>query len=108
RQQYTMPTASADRIRERLKARAEAADTVPLYPSRRWRLAGAAAAVILVIFSINFYRSTVKQKETMHTASSERFKNDIAPGGTKAVLTLADGKTIILDNVKNGILASQG
>ena len=35
-------------------------------------------------------------------------KNDIAPGGNKAILTLADGSTIILDSAQNGALAQQG
>jgi len=35
-------------------------------------------------------------------------KNDIAPGGNKAVLILANGKQIILTSAKNGLLASQG
>jgi ferric-dicitrate binding protein FerR (iron transport regulator) len=33
---------------------------------------------------------------------------DIAPGSEKAVLTLADGSTIILDNAANGNVAQQG
>ncbi|HQW45168.1 MAG TPA: FecR domain-containing protein, partial [Chitinophagaceae bacterium] len=35
-------------------------------------------------------------------------KNDVAPGGNKAILTLADGSTIILDNAANGSLTEQG
>jgi transmembrane sensor len=41
----------------------------------------------------------VKAKSTLH---------DALPGGNKAVLTLANGKTIILDNAQNGTLAQQG
>ena len=33
---------------------------------------------------------------------------DVAPGGDKAVLTLGDGSTIVLDTVKNGLLSRQG
>lgn len=108
RQRYTMPPASADRIRERLKAHAEEIAAVPLYPSRKWRLAGIAAAVVLVMFSINFYRNVSKEKDTLSAASIGGLKNDVKPGDSKAVLTLADGRTIVLDNVKSGILASQG
>ncbi len=35
-------------------------------------------------------------------------KNDIVPGTNKAVLTLADGSTILLDDIANGVIASQG
>jgi transmembrane sensor len=34
--------------------------------------------------------------------------DDVAPGGNKAVLTLADGSTIDLDEAKNGLLVRQG
>jgi ferric-dicitrate binding protein FerR (iron transport regulator) len=33
---------------------------------------------------------------------------DLAPGGNKAVLTLGDGSTILLDDAKNGTLTQQG
>jgi transmembrane sensor len=35
-------------------------------------------------------------------------KNDVSPGGNKAILTLANGTKIDLNNVKNGVLANQG
>ncbi len=35
-------------------------------------------------------------------------KHDIAPGGNKAILTLANGNTLVLTDAKNGKLASQG
>jgi ferric-dicitrate binding protein FerR (iron transport regulator) len=34
--------------------------------------------------------------------------HDVLPGGNKAVLTLANGKTITLDSAKNGLLANEG
>jgi transmembrane sensor len=39
---------------------------------------------------------------------NSRPKNDIAPGGNKAVLTLANGSTIVLDSAQDGTLAQQG
>jgi transmembrane sensor len=36
-----------------------------------------------------------------------RLNNDIRPGGNRAILTLADGSTIVLDSARNGILAKQ-
>jgi ferric-dicitrate binding protein FerR (iron transport regulator) len=35
-------------------------------------------------------------------------ENDVAPGGNKALLTLADGQTIVLDSAANGTLATDG
>ncbi len=38
----------------------------------------------------------------------DNFKNDVAPGGNKAILTLADGSVIVLDSAQNGTLTNQG
>jgi transmembrane sensor len=37
-----------------------------------------------------------------------RFKNDVKPGGNKAILVLANGQSIILDSAGTGTLATQG
>jgi len=42
------------------------------------------------------------------TAQLSTPKSDISPGGNHAVLTLADGRAIVLDSVANGQLADQG
>ncbi|MCX2485783.1 FecR family protein [Pedobacter sp. MR2016-24] len=67
-----------------------------------------AAAAMTLIFSIagySFYsRNNVQQKEQ----AARLAKNTILPGSNKAVLTLADGSDVILDQTSNGILGSQG
>jgi ferric-dicitrate binding protein FerR (iron transport regulator) len=45
---------------------------------------------------------------TTTTTKNKPFKNDVPPGGDKAVLTLADGSTIVLDDAQNGNLTQQG
>lgn len=63
----------------------------------------AAAASIVICIGIGFY---FYQKD--NTSPNEIItKNDIAPGGNKAFLTLADGKRIVLTNAKIGELAEQ-
>src|SRR5450759_412307 len=61
----------------------------------------AAAAVILLLLSVGgyfYFKNGRSQKQIAKTETQQqRFKNDIAPGGNKAVLTLADGSTIVLD-----------
>jgi ferric-dicitrate binding protein FerR (iron transport regulator) len=66
------------------------------------------AAVLLLIAGVAayLYRINLSQKEIAHQASTE--KPDILPGGNKALLTLSDGKTIVLDSAANGSLANQG
>lgn len=79
---------------------------IQLQSSRRWWYAAAAVLVLLGAFSL--YQFKVKEKAKIAVAESSIQKNDIAPGGNKAVLTLANGSTIILDSAANGNLASQG
>ncbi len=78
---------------------------------RRWWYA-AAAAVILLIGSVVVYQLSISKPTSTDIAKKEakdnRYKNDVLPGGDKAVLTLADGSTIVLDSAKNGTLAQQG
>ncbi len=61
----------------------------------------AAAAIILITLSIGglYYLSRKDIK------SSDELAHDIAPGGNKAILTLANGEKISLSDAKNGKLA---
>ena len=79
----------------------------PFWPSRMLR--GMAAAVLLLIMagSAWFYFSRPKTNSAPVVASVKT-KKDIAPGGNKALLTLGDGTTIVLDTVQTGLLALQG
>lgn len=76
-----------------------------LYPFR-W---AAAAAVVIMISAGGYFYFNKNEKQTAKTATQQqRFKNDVAPGSNKAVLTLADGTRIILDSANNGTLTQQG
>jgi ferric-dicitrate binding protein FerR (iron transport regulator) len=74
---------------------------------RRWMIA---AGIVLFIAAGAFYYSGQRpDKSTLNNiiVPAEQM-NDIAPGGDKAILTLADGSTIILDSNANGAISSQG
>lgn len=82
-----------------------------IVPRGKWKMT-AAAAVIFMLLSAGTYfiflsKSSKKEIAKIETAKPE-LKNDIAPGGNKAVLTLADGSAVILDSVSNGIISRQG
>jgi transmembrane sensor len=66
------------------------------------------AAMILVSLSVGLYfysnRISIQNEQFVEL----NVKNDILPGNNKAVLTLADGSKISLDDAANGLLASQG
>lgn len=76
---------------------------------RSWLRFAAAAAVVVFISTTTFFLIRYRQKETPPmNQTAQNSKNDVTPGGNKAVLTLADGSTIILDSAQNGALAQQG
>jgi ferric-dicitrate binding protein FerR (iron transport regulator) len=66
-----------------------------------------AAMILLAITTgIYFYSNRTTPEEEQFVAID--VKNDILPGNNKAILTLADGSKISLDDAANGLLASQG
>jgi transmembrane sensor len=72
-----------------------------------WYKLSAAAAILLVIGAGLFYN--YKYPGTLPGLKDHAVKtNVIKPGGQKAILTLQDGSTIILDDSKNGVVANQG
>lgn len=69
----------------------------------------AAAASVIVILSLGYF--LFKKENTPQIAKVSPpadLINDAAPGGNKAILTLGNGQTIILDSAGNGTLSTQG
>lgn len=78
---------------------------------RGWQLPVIAASVILILVSIAAYyyifpgklpKASLAQKDPVPAEAG------IVPGGNRALLTLADGSTIVLDSASNGMLSRQG
>jgi transmembrane sensor len=74
---------------------------------RLWPKIAAAASVLLVLAAGLFYYQKDRVTLASGIAKAPVYKNDIAPGGVKATLTLADGRKITLDGAKNGALARE-
>jgi transmembrane sensor len=69
----------------------------------------AIAAALLVFLSAGvLILMHLQPKKQQVVAAVSPVKNDIAPGGNKAILTLANGNKLVLTGAKNGKLASQG
>ncbi len=70
----------------------------------------AAAAIIIVMAGVCVYYSFIKSTGSLPLVKTPAAKvaKDFLPGGNKAVLTLGDGNTIVLDSAKDGALAVQG
>lgn len=76
-------------------------------PVRRvlmYRWAAAAAIALLIVTGVQVWRTSHRPVKVVAIET----KNDLPPGGNKAVLTLANGRKIILDSAANGTLAQQG
>jgi len=87
----------ADRISE------QESKTVPFY---RRNLVRAAAILIFVTAGAYFIQSRYV-KQWQQIANNKPSKNDAAPGGNKAILTLADGSKLVLNNMQDGDLVTK-
>jgi hypothetical protein len=69
-----------------------------------------AAAALIPIIGIAWYLLYPRPdaKPAAPPSSSKPVATDIRPGGNKAVLTLANGQTIVLDSAAQGIIGRQG
>ncbi|MRX46592.1 FecR family protein [Pedobacter puniceum] len=67
---------------------------------KRW----AAAAVALLLIGVASYLFTQQNTGPTNKQEEQVTKLDIPPGGNKAVLTLADGSSIILNDKENGLI----
>lgn len=75
----------------------------PIRPLVKWL---SAAAAILITFSIGLLFFSPKTEQPVQIVKQK--KDKIVPGGNKAILTLADGSKITLDDAKTGEIANQG
>lgn len=82
-----------------------------LFIHKRRKIYVAAAAVLLLFGAISFYWHSNRKATTQYPKSlveNPYFKNDIAPGVNRAVLTLSNGEKITLDDSTSGMLADEG
>jgi len=109
-------TVSGEGDWEKIWAVVRACTVAGTVEGRRSRLfsivrAGVAAALVLMLGGGAVYWIAGKKRAAMQMAgpvANSRYKDDIAPGGNKALLTLANGSTIVLDSAHDGTLAQQG
>lgn len=86
------------------------------FPKRKIKLAEHIAkwkyAALLTFFltaGLAFYIGYNKEKQVVVAPKIDRhYKADVLPGGDRARLELADGSVVVLENVSNGNLQSQG
>ena len=107
KEQEDFKTFTATRAEELTRVMAEAGIQQPsrIYARTRFAVAASVLVVLLGLGSLYIYRFRETKPVSPAVAA---VKNDVAPGGNKATLTLGDGKVISLDNTGNGLLATQG
>lgn len=89
-----------EKLRPALKAQ-----RIPFLRRRIW---WAAAASLLLIATGTYLFQPKKPAQLAATPAVPVKKNEVRPGGDRAMLTLADGTTITLDSASNGMLSQQG
>lgn len=105
---------TSSRILKNALAASPAEQPAPFRPSRVRRIftiTHVAAAILLLVIGTIYFRNRLtntSQPIAAHNTDSPRITRDIPPGGDGAILTLADGKKIVLDSVQNGELSIQG
>lgn len=73
---------------------------------RRW---WAAASVILVLGAgVYFWMANKKNTSPAESLAKSDIIQDVPPGRDGAILTLADGTQVLLDTIRNGMVALQG
>jgi ferric-dicitrate binding protein FerR (iron transport regulator) len=76
----------------------------PVFPLVRY----SSVAAVLLLIGAGIYLFPHHQKPAIPAVSrTARFKKDIPPGRQGAILTLADGRTVVLDSLGNGVVAIQ-
>lgn len=82
---------------------------IPIYKRTWYRVAAAASILLLLSVAAYFIFNNPAPKQVAEVEKQQQIhKDDVAPGGNKAILTLANGMQIVLDSAANGALTQQG
>lgn len=114
---YFLNEEDADRIFNEIIDKPVRRLKIPFYKQRgviRWISLAAAVALIFLSITIALFRdykpvNEINQVvEIVKPLNKPLYKNDVKPGGNKAILTLADGTKIVLDDASKGAVTKQG
>ncbi len=81
------------------------APVIPL--RRRWARIAVAASLFLGISTASYFLFSGHKQQSETKLATTRFKNDIEPGHSGAVLTLGNGAQVKLDSLANGIIPTE-
>jgi ferric-dicitrate binding protein FerR (iron transport regulator) len=96
-----------DRVWQRIE-RAAALAPVKQMPLWRRSMSWAATILLLILAGAGYWIVTQKNdKPTIAQTQHKTLDKQVLPGKEGAILTLADGRQVLLDSVKQGMLATQ-
>ncbi|MFT3750330.1 MAG: FecR family protein [Agriterribacter sp.] len=89
------------------------ADTTDVNRTRKtsvFKWLSAAAILVIAVSGVYYFLSQQKKEHTVASVkkTTPDVMGDVRPGGNKAILKLADGTSIALDDAANGTIAAQG
>jgi hypothetical protein len=115
---YDLPETPA--LQERLTSLLEARTGLQLRPAAKkpvrmvFRWVAAAVLVLAIAGAVFLYLPAGKKPSAPAIARTQplppqkvRFKNDVTPGKTGAVLTLANGRSLVLDTMHDGVIVTE-
>lgn len=97
-------TTNTERAFKRVKRRLSFAPARSFRKYWYYSVAASFTLCIAILLFINFKNTVTVKPESPTVAVLQ----DVAPGGDRAILTLADGSTIVLNQAEDGTLATQG
>lgn len=109
---FAMPDAAAEAVLHTIVQTVKTT-VIPINENNRkisiWRRLAVAASIALLLSAGGwFWLTRTPSDDIVKTEQKPSESGDFLPGGNKALLTLDDGSTIILDSTYNGIVAHQG
>ncbi|MEO6707575.1 MAG: FecR domain-containing protein, partial [Ginsengibacter sp.] len=103
-----LPNDIKNRIWQSVILKAENGRVVRIKSRKLWMVAASVLIVLVAGISFLYINRNENRQIPGNVTKITILKNDIAPGGNKAVLTLSNGSSIVLDNAQNGTLTQQG
>jgi transmembrane sensor len=98
--------AASDRVFKRLELHTPVENVVPISSHKfSTYLKVAAIVTVILVSSIIAYRFFSSDKKVLPVVAS---RQDVAPGGNRAILVLSDGKQVVLNDISVGNITEDG